>query len=125
MAVDLKPTDHFFTIHPSGEKQPLGEDRMYWLIDRLFKRAGITGFTGHDLRRTFATMVMMASKDELLAMRLFWDMIPGVDDRYIKYPMDQLVAAFKMYSTPSWTRRAKKTVSEPVTGLVETREDKP
>jgi integrase len=100
MAADLKPSDHLFVSRfaRQGKKQPLGEDGMSQLVDRLFKRAGIKGFTGHDLRRTFATIVMVASKDELLTMRLIRDSVPGVGNRYIKFPMGQLVEALKKYS---------------------------
>jgi hypothetical protein len=37
-------------------------------------------------------------KDELLAMRLIRDMVPGMSNRYIKYPTDQLVEALTKYS---------------------------
>ena len=77
---------------------PLGEDGMSQLIGRLLARAGIQGFTGHDLRRTFATLVTAASHDEFLAMRLIRDRVPGLGDRYIRYPMDQLVEALQQYS---------------------------
>jgi integrase len=65
------------------------------LIGRLLARAGIKGFTGHDLRRTFATLVTTASHDEFLAMRLMRDRVPGLGDRYIHYPIDQLVEALQ------------------------------
>jgi len=71
---------------------------MSQLVGRLFRRAGIEGFTGHDLRRTFATLVTTASKDEFLAMRLIRDSVPGLSNRYIKYPMGQLADALKKYS---------------------------
>jgi len=71
---------------------------MSQLIARLFTRAGIKGFTGHDLRRTFATLVKTASRDEFLAMRLIRDRVPGLSQRYISYPMDQLVEALQKYS---------------------------
>lgn len=125
MAADLKPGDHLFVsrITRQGKRQPLGEDGMSQLLERLFKRAGITGFTGHDLRRTFATMVMAVSKDELLTMRLIRDVVPGVGSRYIKYPMGQLVAALEKYSPVNMAGEiTKSTVSEPVKGLVETGE---
>jgi hypothetical protein len=56
------------------------------------------GFSGHDLRRTFATFVTMASHDEFLAMQLMRDRVPGLGDRYIRYPMDKLVEALEKYS---------------------------
>ena len=43
-------------------------------------------------------MVMVASKDELLTMRLIRDSVPGVGSRYIKFPMSQLVDALKKNS---------------------------
>lgn len=100
LAEGLKPGDHLFVsqVARNGEKRPLGEDGMSQLVGRLFRRAGINGFTGHDLRRTFATLVTVASKDELLAMRLIRDSVPGLSNRYIKYPMGQLADALIKYS---------------------------
>ena len=80
-----------------GSTQPLGEDGMSQLIGRLFTRAGIN-FKGHDLRRTCATLVQQASRDEFLAMRLIRDKIPGLSDRYINVPLSDLVAALDLYS---------------------------
>ena len=68
------------------------------MIDRLFQRAGIQGFKGHDLRRTFATLVTKTSSDEYLAMRLLRDSVPGLSNRYIRYPMEHLVEALQKYS---------------------------
>ncbi|MDO9333884.1 MAG: site-specific integrase [Dehalococcoidales bacterium] len=103
MAEGLKPGDHLFVsqLARQGKKQPLGEDGMSQLVERLFRRAGIEGFTGHDLRRTFATLVTVASKDEFLAMRLIRDVVPGLSNRYIKYPMSQLTDGLSKYSPVS------------------------
>ena len=68
-------------------------------------------------------MATVASKDELLAMRLIRDTVPGVGSRYIKYPMGQLVAALKMYSPVKLAGESEKPpVPEAVTDLVETGE---
>ncbi len=69
----------------NGTTQSLGEKGLTQLFQRLFTRAGIADkkYTGHDLRRTFCTLVKDASDDECLAMRLARDKIPGVNDRYI------------------------------------------
>ena len=56
---------------------------MAELVTKLFKRGGIKGFSGHNLRRTFTTWVTVASGSEVLAMRLTRDTIPGVGQRYI------------------------------------------
>jgi len=82
----------------NGSTQPLGEDGISQLIDRLFARAGTERFTGHDLRRTCSTLVREASGDEILAMRLIRDKVPGYDDRYINFPLPGLVAALNRYS---------------------------
>ena len=96
---------------------------MSQLVGRLFRRAGIEGFTGHDLRRTFATLVTTASKDEFLAMRLIRDSVPGLSNRYIKYPMGQLADALKKYSPVILAGESEKMRShETVTELVETGE---
>jgi len=96
---------------------------MSQLVGRLFRRAGIEGFTGHDLRRTFATLVTTASKDEFLAMRLIRDSVPGLSNRYIKHPMGQLADALKKYSPVILAGESEKMRShETVTELVETGE---
>ena len=64
------------------------------ILGDLAKRAGLR-FKGHDLRRTFATLVTEASGDEALAMRLIRDVVPGVSNRYIKR---NLIAALEKYS---------------------------
>jgi integrase len=78
LASGLLPEDHIFRARQTrhGRRAPLGEDGTAQMIDRLFKRAGIEGFNGHDLRRTFATLVNIASGDEYLAMRLIRDSVP-------------------------------------------------
>ncbi len=81
-----------------GQRGPLGEDGMSQLVDRLYARAGIKGFTGHDLRRTFATQVRLASGDELLAMRLLRYKIRGVNDRYLVFPPSELLNDLSQYS---------------------------
>ncbi len=68
------------------------------MINRLYQKAGIVGFKGHDLRRTFATLVTANSGDEFLAMRLLRDNVPGLSNRYIRYPMEHLVEALQKYS---------------------------
>jgi integrase len=109
MARDLAPDDFLFVARQKrhGRRAPLGEDGMSQLIARLFARAGIIGFTGHDLRRTFATLVTTASHDEFLAMRLIRDRVPGLGQRYISYPMDQLVEALQKYSPIKQLSRLK------------------
>jgi len=81
-----------------GERRPLGEDGMAQLIARLYARAGIIGLTGHDLRRSFATLVTTASNGEFIAMRLLRDKIPGQSDRYINFPIPRLREALERYS---------------------------
>jgi hypothetical protein len=81
-----------------GRRVPLGEDGMSQLIEQLLARGGIQGFTGHDLRRTFTTLMTTASGDEFLAMRLIRDRVPGQGDRYIRYPMTELVEAIQRCS---------------------------
>jgi hypothetical protein len=53
---------------------------------------------GHDLRRTFATLVRKSSADDFLATRLLRDMIPGVGNRYIKVSEEELVEALTQHS---------------------------
>ena len=66
-----------------GRTQPLGADGMSALLQRPLNRVDVRRYKGHDLRRTFCTLVSEASGDEFLAIRLARDIIPGVNDRYI------------------------------------------
>jgi hypothetical protein len=50
------------------------------------------------LRRIFTKWVTVASSNEVLAMRLPRDAIPGVGQRYVSFPMELLVAALIKYS---------------------------
>ena len=77
--------------------QPLDADGMRQLIQRIFNRAGIK-YLGHDLRRTFCTLLREASGDEFLAMRLARDIIPGVNDRYINIDPVKLGESLLKYS---------------------------
>jgi integrase len=81
----------------AGSTQPLGEDGVSQLIQRLFGRVGIS-YKGHDLRRTFCSLVREASGDEFLAMRLARDVIPGINDRYINYSLTRLREDLIRYS---------------------------
>ncbi len=100
ISADLPLDNHIFVARQTrhGHKAPLGEDGMLQLIERLLKRAEIKGFRGHDLRRTFATLVNIASGDEYLAIRLLRDSVPGLSNRYIRYPVEHLVEALQKYS---------------------------
>jgi len=100
LARGLSPSEYVFVSQRiyRGKREPLGEDGMSQLINRLYVRAGITGMTGHDLRRSFATLVNAASNAEFLAMRLLRDKIPGQSERYINFPLIQLAEALKRYS---------------------------
>ena len=40
-----------------GRSQRFGSDGMRGMVKRLLAEAGLTGFTGHNLRATFATLV--------------------------------------------------------------------
>jgi len=96
----LSPSEYVFVSQRiyRGKRGPLGEDGMSQLINRLYVRAGITGVTGHDLRRSFATLVTAASNAEFLAMRLLRGKIPGQNDRYINSLLIQLAETLKRYS---------------------------
>jgi len=58
------------------------------------ERAGLTGFTGHNLRDTFATLVTEESGDLTLAMQLIRDKVPGVASRYVKRDLPALLERY-------------------------------
>ena len=91
-----------------GSTQPLGEDGMRQLIQRIIGRANVS-CKGHDLRRTFCSLVREASGDEFLAMRLARDVIPGVNDRYINYSLARLKEDLIRFSPLRLIIRKKKS----------------
>jgi hypothetical protein len=87
---------------------------MKWKIEeRLFERAGLGNFAGHDLRRIFATLVRKSSGDEFLAMRLLRDRTPGVGRRYINVSKAELVDALKKHSPLSQQAKLPPESSKP------------
>ncbi|MFC2035900.1 hypothetical protein ACFLUJ_07270 [Chloroflexota bacterium] len=90
-------TDSDFVISGRSKKE-FKESGMGKLVGRLFVRAGIEGFTGHDLRRTFSTLVREHSGDEVLAMRLIRDQVPLLNSRYISVSDTALKEGLLEYS---------------------------
>jgi len=80
LAEDLADSD---SVISGRSNKDLHERGMGKLVSRLFSWAGIEGYTGHDLRRTFSTLVRESSGDEMLAMRLIRDNPPLLNRRYI------------------------------------------
>ena len=81
----------------AGRTQPLGENGMRKWIQRMINRYD-RKYQGHDLRRTFCTLVEEASGSECLAMRLARDKITGVNDRYINATPAKLRGNLLKYS---------------------------
>ena len=67
-----------------GRDERFGSTGMSNFLNRAFARAGLSGFTGHNLRDTFATLVTEHSDNENLALQLMRDRVPGVGRLYIK-----------------------------------------
>jgi len=107
-----------------GRRGPLGEDGMAQLLGRLFDRAGLDGFTGHDLRRTFGTLVRKASGDEFLAIRLLRDKVPGMSDRYLAVDLEELKAALERYSPLRQIKEGPRPQGRGPISLVETGESR-
>jgi len=72
-----------------------GYEGMRKLVRGLMERAGLTGFTCHNLRDTFATLVTKESGDLTLGMALIRDKVPGVASRYV---VRDLPALLEQYS---------------------------
>ena len=73
-----------------GRDERFGSTGMSNLVNGVFARAGLTGFTGHNLRDTFATLVTEQS-DSVTAMKLMRDRVPGVAPLYIKWDLPALL----------------------------------
>ena len=67
---------------------------MRKLVQDLMERAGLTGFTGHNLRDTFATLVTEESGDLTLAMQLIRDKVSRVASRYVKRDLLSLLEVY-------------------------------
>jgi integrase len=67
---------------------------MRKLVRDLMRRAGLSGFTGHNLRDTFATLVTEESGDLTLAMQLIRDKVPGVALRYVQRDLPTLLERY-------------------------------
>lgn len=98
-----------------GVTQPLGADGMEELLLRLLGPVGAR-YRGHDLRRTFCTLVEEASGNEVLAMRLARDRVPGVNDRYINKGPRRLRESLIKYSPLSLMRQMQTEESVVETG---------
>ncbi len=57
-------------------------------------RAGLTGFTCHNLRDTFATLVTKESRDLTLGMALIRDKVPGVAPLYVERDLPALLGQY-------------------------------
>ena len=77
-----------------GRNERFGYDGMRKLVRGLMRRAALSGFTGHNLRGTFATLVTEESGDLTLAMQLIRDRVPGVAFRYVKRDLPALLERY-------------------------------
>ena len=77
-----------------GRDEGLGYDGMRKLVRGLMDRAGLTGFTGHNLKDTFATLVTERSDELTMAMKLMKDRVPGVAMRYVKSDLPALLERY-------------------------------
>ena len=77
-----------------GRDERFGSTGMANLVNRAFARAGLSGFTGHNLRDTFATLVTEHSDNENLALQLMRDRVPGVAPLYIKWDLPTLLERY-------------------------------
>ena len=74
-----------------GRRERFGSDGMRALVKRLLARAGLTGFTGHNMRDTFATLVERDTGDLTISMALIRDKVPGVASRYVTRDLPSLL----------------------------------
>jgi len=112
----------------AGTTQPLGADGISQLIQGLFHRSGLD-YKGHDLRRTFCTLVSEASGNENLAMRLARDKVDPLKDRYINVDPVKLRENLIKYSplrliSPKRTAQAGEKPTQAGEFMVETGESR-
>ena len=90
LAKGLADDDHVIRSRQSG---PVGFDTVHRSATDVLSRAGLS-LTIHGLRKTFASLVVEASDDEVLAMRLLRDRLPGQTGRYIKRSLPDLLERY-------------------------------
>jgi len=77
-----------------GRSERFGSDGMRVMVKRLLAEAGLTGFTGHNLRDTFATLVERKAGDLTVSMALIRDKVPGVASRYVTRDLPALLESY-------------------------------
>ncbi len=77
-----------------GRNEKFGYEGMRKLVRDLMARAGLTGFTGHNLRATFATLVNRKAGDLTVSMALIRDKVPGVAPRYVTRDLPDLLESY-------------------------------
>ncbi len=90
LAKGLAADDHVIRSRQSGT---VGLDTVHRSAIDVLTRAGLS-LTIHGLRKTFASLVVEASGDEILAMRLLRDRLPGQTGRYIARNLPDLLDRF-------------------------------
>ena len=74
-----------------GRHERLGSGGLRVMVKRLLAQAGLTGFTGHNMRDTFATLVERKAGDLTVSMALIRDKVPGVASRYVTRDLPSLL----------------------------------
>jgi len=77
-----------------GRSERFGSDGMRVMVKRLLAEAGLNGFTGHNLRDTFATLVERKAGDLTVSMALIRDKVPGVASRYVTRDLPALLESY-------------------------------
>ena len=77
-----------------GRSERFGSGGMRVMVKRLLAEAGLTGFTGHNLRDTFATLVERKAGDLTVSMALIRDKVPGVASRYVTRDLPALLESY-------------------------------
>ena len=74
-----------------GRHERFGSGGLRVMVKRLLAQAGLTGFTGHNMRDTFATLVERNAGDLTVSMALIRDKVPGVASRYVTRDLPSLL----------------------------------
>ena len=90
LAKGLADDDH---VIRSRQSDAVGFDTVHRSATDVLTRGGLS-LTIHGLRKTFASLVAEASGDEVLAMRLLRDRLPGQTGRYIKRNLPDLLERY-------------------------------
>jgi len=88
----LRTTDHFFT---DEDRNPVSVSKIDYWFRKTVKKAGIKGFTFHDLRRMFSSRLNWLGCNKMFTEYLMGHTVKGIESRYLVNNLESLYQELK------------------------------